>query len=250
MMDALVNGLQALGRYALFMGRAARSVREVGTYRERLVEQMVNVGLYSLPVVMMSGVFAGVVLTIQTAYMLEETVLGESTIGAVVVPSLMLELSALVTGLVMASRIGASMAAEIGTMRVTEQIDALEVMGMNATAYLIIPRVLAGLLMFPALYVASCVSGIAGGAYAGEVLGYVSTQAFIDSAQMYFKPFDPFYGASKTAVFGFIITSIACFKGFTTRGGAEGVGRSTTQAVVQSCVAILFADYLLAELLL
>lgn len=162
----------------------------------------------------------------------------------------MLELAALIPDLVLASRIGASMAAEIGTMKVTEQIDALEAMGMNSVAYLVLPRVLAGAAMFPSLYVASVLVAMVSGGLAGEFLGYLPIETFIRGAQTYFLPFDAFYGMTKMFSFGFLITSIACWKGFGTVGGADGVGKSTTSAVVVSCVNILIADYVVAELML
>jgi phospholipid/cholesterol/gamma-HCH transport system permease protein len=190
------------------------------------------------------------VLTVQTAYMLRNTVLGNNIIGTVVVPSILLELAGLTTGLVMASRVGASIAAELGSMRVSEQIDALEAMGMNAVAYLVLPRVLAGFLTFPMLYVAAAGAGIAGGAFAGDFAGFLSAQAFIEGAQQFFVPFDAVFGMFKTAVFGFVITSVASWKGFTVSSGAEGVGRGATKAVVESCVLILVADYILASFLL
>ena len=245
-----VNLITSAGCYAMFLFYTFRSATEFDTYRKNLIPQMFRVGYESLPVVILSAVFTGIVITVQTAYMLASVILGENTIGAVVVPSLMLELSVLITGLVMASRVGASIAAEVGNMKVTDQVDALEAMGLNAIAYLAIPRVLAGVLMFPVLYVAALAIGIISGAYAGQFLGYLSVSAFIDGARQWFLPSDPFFGITKSVMFGFIITSIACWKGFNTEGGAEGVGRTTTEAVVTSCVILLFADYLLAELLL
>ncbi len=211
---------------------------------------MVRIGVESIPVIILASAFAGVVLTVQTAYQLQNTVLSEDSIGAAVIPTLMLEMAALVPALVLASRIGASIAAEIGTMKVTEQIDALEVMGVNSEGFIVLPRVMAATLMFPALYVVSVVVSVIAGGYSGEFLGYLSFEAFIRGGREFFKLFDAFYGMTKMLAFGFLITSIACWKGFSTDGGADGVGRSTTSAVVVSCVNILFADYILAELLL
>jgi len=248
--ERVLKLIASVGNYAIFLYHTFRSSTEFDTYRKNVITQMLLIGYESLPVVILSAVFTGVVITVQTAYMLASVILGSTTIGAVVVPSLMLELSVLITALVMASRVGASIAAEVGNMKVTDQVDALEAMGLNAMAYLAIPRVLAGILMFPVLYVVALAVGIISGAYAGQFLGYISVQGFIDSARVWFLPFDPFFGVTKSLMFGFIITSIACWKGFSTEGGAEGVGRTTTEAVVTSCVIVLFADYVLAELLL
>lgn len=250
MLERPVRMMESVGSYALFLGRAFSTIRESTRHRSEFFKQMVRVGVNALPVVMLASVFAGVVTTVQTAYQLESSILTESAIGAIVAPTLMLELCALVPALVMASRIGASIAAELGTMRVTEQIDALEAMGMNAVAYLVLPRVIAGALMFPSLYVASVLVATLGGAAAGEFLGYLSMEAFFRGAKDWFQPFDVFYGMTKSIAFGFVITSIACWKGFSTSGGADGVGRSATQAVVLSCVNILIADYILAEVML
>lgn len=245
-----VKLLQSTGAYGIFISRALRSLGEVAMFRKSFTEQLVRIGVESIPVVILASAFAGVVLTIQTAYQLQNTVLTEDAIGSAVIPTLMLEMSALVPGLVLASRIGASIAAEIGTMRVTEQIDALESMGMNSVGYLVVPRIAAGTLMFPALYIASLFCAVLAGGYAAEYAGYLSFEGFIRGGREFFNPFDAYYGMTKMIAFGFLITSISCWKGFTTKGGADGVGRSTTSAVVVSCVNILFADYLLAELLL
>ncbi|NQV72322.1 ABC transporter permease, partial [bacterium] len=143
-----------------------------------------------------------------------------------------------------------SIAAELGTMKVTEQIDALEAMGLNSISFLVLPRVIAGLFMFPSLYVASALVSILAGGWSADFLGLLPIESFIQGARAYFLPFDAFYGASKALAFGFLITSISCWKGFNARGGAQGVGSATTQAVVVSCVSILIADYILAEILL
>ena len=250
-MPILVQHIVApLGSYALFLKKAFSTMSSSFSMRNEVFKQAVRLGFNALPVVMLASAFAGIVTTLQAAYQLQNTLLTEDAIGSIVVPTLMLEMCALVPGLVLASRIGASVAAELGTMRVTEQIDALEGMGLNATSYLVLPRVYAGLIMFPAIYVASAVVAILAGGFAGDYMGYLPMEAFIRGARAYFLPFDAFYGMTKSLAFGFIITSVSCWKGFQTKGGAQGVGISTTQAVVVSCVNILIADYLVAEILL
>ncbi len=186
----------------------------------------------------------------QTAYQLVTPLIPRSIIGSIVAPSMILELGAVVTGFILAGRVGARIAAELGTMRVTEQIDALESMGVNSVGFLIVPRVFAGVIMFPVLYVAACFVGIMGGMLVGHVGGFVPAGEFLEGAREFFQPFDPIFGLIKSFVFGFTITSISCFKGYYTRGGAEGVGQSTTNAAVLSCVFILFADLILAATLL
>ncbi len=242
--------VESVGSYGAFVGKAFSSIGHRGSFLSTLIHQMVRIGVDSLPVVMLASAFAGIVTTIQTAYQLQFVILSEDTVGMVVGPTIMLELAALIPGLVLASRIGASMAAEIGTMQVTEQIDALEAMGMNSVSFLVLPRVIAAVLMFPSIYVVSALVGFVAGGISGEMLGYLTFETFIRGAQAYILPFDAVYGATKMLCFGFLITSIACWKGFITSGGADGVGKSTTEAVVTSCVSILIADYVVAELLL
>ncbi|MDA0682908.1 MAG: ABC transporter permease [Bacteroidetes bacterium] len=246
----ILNPLQALGRYSQLLFHAFGAIPEFGTYRKNLWEQMVRIGVESLPIVMMAAAFSGAVTTVQTSYQLVFPLIPKGIIGAIVVPSMILELGAVVTGFILAGRVGARIAAELGTMRVTEQIDALEAMGLNSIGYLIVPRVVAGIVMFPVLYVAACFVGIGGGMLVGDLGGFVPIGEFVDGAREFFQPFDPLFGVIKSLVFGFTITSISCFKGYYTKGGAEGVGRATTQAAVASCVFLLLADLVLAVILL
>ena len=246
----LSDTIAAVGEYVLFMLKAFSTTREALSHRTVVFKQMVQVGVQSIPVVLLASAFAGIVTTLQTAYQLENTILSEQAVGSVVVPTLMLEMAALIPGLVLASRIGASIAAELGTMKVTGQIDALEAMGLNSIAFLVLPRVFAGVVMFPSMYVASAFVSILAGGMSAEYLGFLPMESFIQGARAFFLPFDAFYGASKALAFGFLITSISSWKGFNASGGAQGVGLATTQAVVVSCVSILIADYILAEILL
>jgi len=249
-LDSLLSPLRALGRYAILMGRAFASVDEIRTYWKNLFIQMVRIGIDSIPIVALAAAFSGAVLTVQTAYQLESPFIPKSIIGSIVAPSIMLELGVVVAGFILSGRVGARIAAELGTMRVSEQIDALEVMGLNSVGFLILPRVLAGVLMFPMLYVVSCVVGIGTGILSGHLGGFLSVAEFLDGARQFFKLLDPFIGLIKSFVFGFIVTSVACYKGYYTSGGAVGVGDSTTQAAVLSCVFILVADLVVAILLL
>lgn len=242
----LTSPIRTLGRYLILMGNAFSSIGEVRTYWKNMVDQMVRIGVESIPIVALAAAFSGAVTTVQTAYQLVSPFIPKSIIGSIVAPSMILELGAVVTGFILAGRVGARIAAELGTMRVSEQIDALEAMGLNSVGYLILPRVLAGVLMFPVLYVIACFVGIGGGIFIADVAGYLPAGEFIQGARAYFKPFDPVFGLIKAFTFGFVITSISCFKGYYTTGGAEGVGESTTEAAVSSCVFILVADLILA----
>jgi phospholipid/cholesterol/gamma-HCH transport system permease protein len=250
LIDSLLSPLRALGRYALLLGRAFASIDEIRTYWSNTVDQMVRIGVDSIPIVAMAGAFSGAVLTVQASYQLESPFIPKSIIGSIVAPSMMLELGVVVMGFILAGRVGARIAAELGTMRVSEQIDALEVMGLNSIGFLVLPRVLAGLIMFPVLYVISVAIGIGGGVAVGHFGGFITASEFISGARQFFKLFDPFFGLIKSVVFGFIVTTIACYKGYYTTSGAEGVGDSTTEATVQSCVFILVADLILAITLL
>jgi phospholipid/cholesterol/gamma-HCH transport system permease protein len=246
----ILGPVTALGRYSLLLVHAFGSLREFATYRKNLVAQMLHIGVESIPIVALAAAFSGAVTTVQTAYQLVSPFIPRSIIGSIVVPSMVLELGAVVTGFILAGRVGARIAAELGTMRVTEQIDALEAMGLNSIGFLIVPRVVAGVLMFPVLYIAACFVGIAGGILVGHVFGFVPAGEFMEGAREFFQPFDPVFGIIKSLVFGFTITSISCYKGYYTLGGAEGVGRSTTEAAVTSCVFLLVADLILAATLL
>jgi phospholipid/cholesterol/gamma-HCH transport system permease protein len=242
--------LKELGKYSSLLYQSLRSSTEFSTYRKNLFHELVKVGTESIPIIMLVGIFTGSVMTIQSAYQLESAFIPLSTIGAIVSESILLELAAVISGLVLAGKVGARVATELGTMRVSEQIDALESMGFNSISFLVVPRVLAGILMFPVLYVVASVFGLTGGVAAGFFSGSVPPDDFLKGARMYFYPWNVAFGFVKSFVFGFIITSVACYKGYYASGGAEGVGRSTTEATVMGCIYILLADFLLAALLL
>ncbi len=245
-----MHALQELGKYSTLLYQALRSSTEFHTYRANLVNELVKVGYDSLGIITLTGVFTGAVMTIQTAYQLELSIIPLSTIGAIVSESILIELAAVISSLVLAGKVGARMATELGTMKVSEQVDALESMGFNSVSFLVVPRVLSGLFMFPVLYIVASVFGVGGGLVAGILTGAVPGSEFLKGAQMYFVPWNVLFGFVKSFVFGFVITSIACYKGYFASGGAEGVGRSTTQATVLGCMYVLLADFILASLLL
>jgi len=242
--------LKELGKYSSLLYQSLRSSTEFSTYRKNLFHELVKVGTESIPIIMLVGIFTGSVMTIQSAYQLESAFIPLSTIGAIVSESILIELAAVISGLVLAGKVGARVATELGTMRVSEQIDALESMGFNSISFLVVPRVLAGILMFPVLYVVASVFGLTGGLGAGFFSGSVPPDDFLKGARMYFYPWNVVFGVVKSFVFGFIITSVACYKGYYASGGAEGVGQCTTEATVMGCIYILLADFILAVLLL
>lgn len=211
---------------------------------------MYNIGVGSLPIVAIISVFIGAVTTVQTSYQLISGWISKTVIGMIVSDSMMLELAPTITSLVLAGKVGSHIASEIGTMRVSEQIDALEVMGINGAGFLAMPKIIAGLFMFPLLTIIAIGLGIYGGYLAGDLSGILSPETFISGARSSFKPFNLLFSGIKSFTFAFLITSISSYQGFYTKGGALEVGKASTDAVVYSAVSILFADYILAELLL
>ncbi len=210
--------------------------------------QMEFIGVKSVWVVVITGGFTGMVLALQTYYGFRRFS-SEALVGTTVALSMTRELGPVLTGLMVTGRAGSAIAAELGTMRVTEQIDALTVMALNPIKYLVVPRVLASLLMLPILTIIADFMGIAGGYFVGVKLLGINEGTFIARIVKYVDLEDIYNGLVKAACFGVILAVISCYKGFTTKGGAQGVGRSTTEAVVVSSIAILIADYILTSLM-
>ena len=227
-----------------------RSVRNWHKYLGLTVEHMYQIGILSIPIVILTSLFSGMVTSVQAAYQFESGLIPNWYVGGIVGESVLMELAPMLTALVMTGKIGATIAAEIGTMRVTEQIDALESLSFDPVSFLIMPRVLAAAIMFPILVIVADFCGILGGLFAAHSAMDVSVQEFVRGFRTFFKPWDAWFGLIKGVFFGVAITSIASYKGFTTEGGAEGVGKSTTSTVVISCMTIVLLDYILAEIFL
>ena len=240
-------GLESIGRVALFTFHAIVMAARPPYYPRLIVRQMVEIGYYSLPVVGMTAVFTGMVLALQT-YTGFSRFNAETAIPNVVVISICRELGPVLAGLMVAGRIGAAMAAELGTMRVTEQIDALTTLSTNPYKYLIAPRLIAGLAMLPLLVATADVIGVLGG-YLVSVfkLGF-NPVTYLKNTVEFVEFIDIFSGLVKAGVFGFIISLMGCYHGFHSRGGAQGVGKATTNAVVTSSILILIANYVVTEL--
>jgi phospholipid/cholesterol/gamma-HCH transport system permease protein len=218
-------------------------------FRFRLfVKQLEFVGVNSLFVVLLTGLFTGMVLALQTYYAFR-LFSAESLVGATVALSMTRELGPVITALMVTGRAGSAIAAEIGTMRVTEQIDALTVMAISPVQYLVVPRILAGVIMLPLLTILSDFVGIVGGYLVGVKILGINSGLFINKIYEYVDVDDLYNGLIKAAFFGLILTLVGCYKGFYTRGGAEGVGKSTTQSVVLASVLILMFDYVLTALM-
>jgi phospholipid/cholesterol/gamma-HCH transport system permease protein len=243
-----LDGLGEVGAVSRYLFQAVREgIRP--PYRMRDVfRQMEVLGVNSMPVVLITAVFTGMVLALQTHTGFKRFN-AESLVGTVVALSMTRELGPVLTGLITAGRAGASIAAELGTMRVTEQIDALATMGVSPVKYLMVPRIIAGLVMLPVLTTFSDVVGIAGGYFVGvEILGANPT-VYIKRTFDYLDMEDVLGGLMKAAAFGVLIALISSYKGFVAEGGAEGVGRATTGAVVLSSMAVLISNYFLTSLI-
>ena len=218
-------------------------------FRLRLVfKQMESVGVQSIIVVLITAVFTGMVLALQTYYGFSMFG-GEGLVGATVALSMTREIGPVFTGLMVTARAGSAMAAEIGTMRVTEQIDALYAMSVNPIQYLVMPRLVAGVLMLPFLTIVSDFIGIVGGYVVGVFLLNINPGIFMTRMVDMVNLGDIFNGLIKSACFGLILSLIGCYKGFNAGGGAAGVGKATTQTVVLSCVSILISDYFLTAVM-
>ncbi|MBL8644611.1 MAG: ABC transporter permease [Rhodospirillaceae bacterium] len=236
-----------IGRLTIFAGTALSHCVRPPLYPRLIGRQMIDIGYYSLPVVGLTAIFSGMVLALQS-YTGFARFSAESAIANVVVLSITRELGPVLAGLMVAGRIGASMAAEIGTMRVTEQIDALSTLSTNPFKYLVVPRILAGLFMLPLLVLVADIIGVFGG-YLVSVykLGF-NPGVYINSTADFVQPLDVISGLVKAAVFGFLISLMGCYNGYYSKGGAQGVGAATTNAVVSASILILITNYLLTEL--
>ena len=205
-------------------------------------------GVNSLPLVFLTSLFTGAVTSVQAAYQFTD-LLSMRYLGSAVSKAVIIELGPVLTALVVTGRVGAAIAAEIGTMRVTEQIDALETMALNPVEYLVVPRFIGGLIMLPVLTIFANLIAILGGLGVAVSFLNITSHTFLTSVRSFFEMTDLWAGLTKSFAFGAIIAIVGCYQGFNTSGGAEGVGRSTTKAVVVASVMILISDYILASLI-
>lgn len=213
--------------------------------RKNIINQMLQVGVMSLPVIMITGIFTGMVLAVQTYYQFHKLTV-ETAVGLVVGLSMTRELGPVLSGLMLAGRIGAAFAAELGTMAVTEQIDALHTLATDPVQYLVLPRFIACLILLPVLTIMADFIGIAGGYVVGVKMFGINSTYYLRHMSQYMCPMDIIGGLIKAFIFGIVIATIGCYKGLNTEGGAEGVGRSTTGAVVVSSILILILDFFIS----
>jgi len=232
----------------LFFSTLILSLTSPPKWRQ-ISSQMFSMGVLSLPVVLVTGAFMGMVIAAQSYYLLHKISM-ESAIGPLVSLSMTNELGPVITSIIIAGRVGAAMAAELGTMKVTEQIDALRAMGTSPTRYLVVPRFISGIFMVPLLTGFATFIGILGGFLVAVPLKGVNSAFFRKSMFYWTDPEDVRTGLIKSVVFGAIIVIVACRRGFTAEGGAKGVGRAAMLTVVSSCIAILIVDFFLDMLLL
>jgi phospholipid/cholesterol/gamma-HCH transport system permease protein len=244
-----LNAASHVGRVSLLLLDLVRSLGEWRIWVPRAFTEAWNIGVGSLFIVLLISGFAGAVTALQARYQFTGTI-PIYYLAGVIVESIVLELGPVLTALVLAGRIGARYAAELGTMRVTEQIDALESLGRSPGSHLIVPRVVAGLIMIPVLTVLADAMGIGAGWFCMKLVLPITDADFAYGARSFWRSFDATYSVIKAFFFAGSITVISCYMGFNTQQGAEGVGRSTTGAVVSSSVLILLLDVLLANLLL
>lgn len=239
-----------VGRYFMLTATVMQRPEKLSIYRRQVLVEMDHLGLNSLAIVAIVSVFMGAVVTIQTAFNTDHPLLPAYAIGFATRQAIILEFSPTVISLILAGKVGSRIASEIGTMRVTEQIDALEIMGVNAASYLILPKIIASLVINPMLVIISMFLGIYGGWVVSAVTGVVPLNNFVYGIIFEFSGFDVFYALIKTLVFAFIITSVSGYYGFYTRGGALEVGHSSTKAVVFSSINIILFNLILTQILL
>ena len=245
----LMSFFEAVGRIAMFTGLTLFHSLRPPYYPRLILRQMIDIGYYSLPVVGLTAIFSGMVLALQSYTGFARFAAGsETAVANVVIISLTRELGPVLAGLMVAGRIGASMAAEIGTMRVTEQIDALTTLSTNPFKYLVVPRLIAGLLMLPLLVLVADIIGVFGGFVVSVYKLGFNPAAYITNSYDMLQPLDVISGLVKAAVFGFLIALMGCYAGYHSKGGAQGVGAATTNAVVSSSILILTFNYIITEL--
>lgn len=241
--------LSKVGKFFIFLGKLVVRRETFKVYWQRFIDECLAIGLSSVFIISIVAVFIGAVTCVQTRANLVSPLVPVYIVSNIVRDMTLLELASTFMCVVLAGKVGSNIAGELGTMRITEQIDALEVMGINSASYLVLPKVLAAIVTFPLLAVLSSFLGIMGGYWAATLSDIMTPDQYIYGIRYSFIPFNVFITLIKAFVFGFLIASISAYQGYHTRGGALEVGKASTSAVTNSCIAVLIADYLLAELL-
>ncbi|MBN8650668.1 MAG: ABC transporter permease [Cytophagales bacterium] len=242
--------MKGFGRYVIFLSSLVVRRETFKTYYTLTLEECVQIGLKSILLFMLVSTFMGAVTTLQTGANLVSPFVPRFIISNVVREMTILELAPTIMAVIYAGKVGSSMAGGLGTMRITEQIDALEVMGINAASYLVLPKIVASILMYPLLVIVAAVCALMGGYLVGTLTGLLTPTEYVYGIRYAFNPYFITFALIKTFVFAFLISTISSFKGYYTQGGALEVGIASTQAVTSSIIAILLADYFLAYLLI
>jgi phospholipid/cholesterol/gamma-HCH transport system permease protein len=242
--------LTEIGRYVVLMGKVFSRPERRTIYWRRTMAEMEAIGYNSIPITAVISIFIGAVVTLQMSINLDGGFIPQSLIGYATRETMILEFSSTVVALILAGKVGSSITSEIGTMRITEQIDALELMGVNSAGYLILPKIVAAVIFFPFLCILSIVIGIVGGYVISIFTGVVMPGDFVEGLHLDFKPWSIVYALIKTSVFAFIIASVSAFYGYHARGSSLEVARSSTQAVVASSITILVFNLILTQWLL
>lgn len=242
--------MKEFGKYMMFLGTLFVRRETFATYYKLVIEECMQIGVKSIWLFVLVSTFMGAVTTVQTAYNLVTPLVPRYVISQVVREMTVLELAPTIMAIIFAGKIGSSMAGGLGTMRITEQIDALEVMGINSSSYLVLPKIIASMIMYPMLVIFAGVCSIAGGYLVGVFTGILTPTEYILGIRSVFNDYTITFALIKSFVFAFLISSISSFKGYYTQGGALEVGIASTEAVTSSVIAVLLADYFLANLLL
>lgn len=242
--------ISTFGKYIVFISRVFSKPEKSRIYLQQTIREIESLGINSIGIVIIISIFIGAVITLQTRYNLESSWIPLYLIGLTARDTMLLEFSSTMVGLILAGKVGSNIASEIGHMRITEQIDALEMMGINSASYLILPKIVATMLFNPILTIISMVVGIFGGWMACIITGALASADYIYGIQYWFIPFYITYALVKTVVYAFIITSVTAFNGYYVQGGALEVGRASTRGVVFSSILILLADVIITQLML
>jgi len=239
-----------IGQYFLLLGRVFRKPEKSNVFWTRFFHEVNAIGIGSLGIVAIISIFMGAVITIQAAFGFESPWIPLYAVGLAARDSIILEFSPTIVSLILAGKVGSSIASELGNMRVSEQIDAIDVMGVNSASYLILPKIAASVFIFPFVVTISMFLGHIGGFVLGVAAGVVTPYEFIYGIQYEFRPYNVVYALIKTLFFGFIIPSVSAYHGYYTKGGSLEVGQSSTRAVVYSIIVLLLFNFLLTQLLL
>lgn len=242
--------LHPVGSYFILMGRVFSKPEKGKIYYQQTIKEIVGLGLNSIGIVIIISIFMGAVITLQTRYNLENPLIPTYLIGLTARDTMLLEFSSTIVGLILAGKVGSNIASEIGHMRITEQIDALEIMGVNSASYLILPKIIATVLFNPFLTLISMFMGVFGGWAASVATGALTSADYVYGIQYWFVPFYVSYSLIKTIVYAIIITSVPAYFGYHVSGGALEVGKASTKGVVTSSILILLFNVILTQLLL